>query len=77
MADEDGRGEKDSSESPPRRPPLQLSLRGLLLLTAAVALLFGTLRWLGVPPEASAMILVLLIIAGTAVVGLIVAVARE
>jgi hypothetical protein len=61
----------------PRRPPLQFSIRGILLLTAAVALLFGTMRWLGVSPAASALVLVVLIVAGLAAVGLLVAILRE
>jgi hypothetical protein len=47
------------------------------LLTAAVALLFGMLRWINVPPEASVMILVSLIIAAAAAIGLMVAIMRE
>lgn len=62
---------------PPDGPPLQYSLRGLLLLTAATALLFGTLRWLGVPPEVSVLILIVLLIAGVAAIGLMIAILRE
>jgi hypothetical protein len=74
---DDGCNEDDSPDDPPRRPSLQFSLRGLLLLTAAVALLFGMLRWADVPPEASVMILVSLIIAGVAAIGLMVAIMKE
>jgi hypothetical protein len=77
MADDIGRNEEGSTDVPPRRPRLQFSLRGLLLLTVAVALLFGTLRWLGVSPEASGFILVVLIIAAAAAIGLMVAILRE
>jgi hypothetical protein len=64
-------------EATPRRPPLQFTIRGLLLLTAATALLFGTMRWLGVSPEASALVLVVLMIAAAAAIGLLVAILRE
>jgi hypothetical protein len=77
MGDDGGRNEESSPNDRPRRPPLQFSLRGLLILTAAVALLFGTLRWLNVPPEASVMILVSLIIAAVAAIGLMVAILKE
>jgi hypothetical protein len=77
MAGDGVRNEEDSTERTPRRPPLQFSLRGLLLLTAAVAVLFGTLRWLGVSPEASGFILVVLVIAAAAAIGLMVAILRE
>jgi hypothetical protein len=66
-----------SAEQTPQRPPPQFSIRGLLLLTAAVALLFGTMRWLGVSPEASALVLVVLMIAGLGAVALLVTILRE
>ena len=69
--------EKTTSDDPPRRPSLQFSLRGLFILTAAIALLFGMLRWAGVPPEASLLILFSLIFAGAAAVGLLVAIMTE
>jgi len=69
--------EAEGTGAEPRRPPLQYSLRGLFLLTAATAVLFGTLRWLEVPPAASVLVLVILIIAGAAAVGLLVAILRE
>jgi Flp pilus assembly protein TadB len=77
MDDTGGRNEDDSTDDPPRRPPLQFSLRGLFIVTTAVALVFGTLRWLGVSPEASGFILVVLIIAAAAAAGLMVAILRE
>jgi hypothetical protein len=70
-------GEGTNAETPPPRPPLQYSLRGLFLLTLATALLFGTMRWFGVSPEASALVLVVLMIAGAAAVGLLIAILRE
>jgi hypothetical protein len=73
--------EPDDNETPveqtPQRPPPQFSIRGLLLLTAAVALLFGTMRWLGVSSEASALVLVVLIISGLAAIALLVTILRE
>ncbi len=59
-----------------QRQPLQFTLRGLLALTAVVALLFGTLRWLEVSATASAVVLVILIVAVAAAVALFAAIAR-
>ena len=59
----------------PRRPPLQFSLRAMLIITAAVAVLFGTLRTLGVSPLASTIVLVILVISVLAALGLVVAIA--
>ncbi len=69
--------EGEGTGAEPRRPPLQYTIRGLLLLTVATAVLFGALRWLEVPPAASVLVLVILIIAGAAAVGLLVAILRE
>ena len=64
-------------EPPPHRPPaIQIGLRTLLGITAAVALLFGVLRWLGAPAEASLLVLVVLTVGAIAAVGLMVAIAR-
>jgi hypothetical protein len=60
---------------PPRPPPIQLRLRSLFILTAAVAGLFGLLRWLGVPPEASLIVLAVLTVGLVAAVGLVVVLA--
>jgi hypothetical protein len=62
-------------ESRPPKPPLQFSLRALLMLPVAVGLLFGTLRWLEVPPLASAIVLVVLVVSVLAALGLLAAVA--
>jgi hypothetical protein len=51
-------------------------LRTLLGITAAVAMLFGVLRWLGVPPRASLLVLAVLTVGSIAAVGLVVAIAR-
>jgi hypothetical protein len=55
--------------------PLQFRLRTLLVITAAVALLFGTLRWLGVSPQGSAVVLVILLVSVAAALGLVAAIA--
>ncbi len=65
---------EDSRKAGERRP-LQFSLRWLLGLTAAVALLFGMLRWLEVSTTASVVVLVILIAAGIAAVTLLAAIA--
>ena len=56
-------------------PPLQFGLRTLLVLTAAFGLLFATLKWLGVPPLASFIVLVVLTVSVLAAIGLVVAIA--
>jgi hypothetical protein len=66
---------ENNQQSPRRPPPLQFSLRAVLLITFAVSLLFGTLRWLDVSPLASAMVLVILIVSVAAALGLVVAIA--
>ena len=64
-------------EPPPLRPPaIQIRLRTLLGITAVVALLFGVLRWLEVPAQASLLVLVVLTAGAIAAVGLMVAIAR-
>jgi Flp pilus assembly protein TadB len=60
-----------------RRPPLQFSLKTLLMMPVAVALLFGTLRWLAVPPLASAIILAILVVSVAAALGLLAAIADD
>ncbi len=61
----------------PRSPAIQIRLSTLLWVTAAVAVLFGTLRWLGVPPRASLLVLVVLLAGAMAAVGLVVVLARS
>jgi len=68
LSDPDGPLKQD------QRRPLQFSLRGLLGLTVAVALVFGTLRWLEVSATASAVVLVILIVAVAAAVALLAAI---
>ncbi len=66
MESQEWRVESGESESPgehgtsSRPRPLQFRLRSMLLATAALGLLFATLRWLGVPPQASLIVLVVL-----------------
>jgi len=66
-------GEESKSDSGPR--PLQFGLASLLGITAAVAALFGTLRWFGVPARTSGLVLVILVVSVAAAVGLVVAIA--
>ncbi len=70
--DENCRDEK----TPPEKRPLQFSIRSMLGLMTAVSVLFGTLRWLGVTPAASAMVLLILTVAVLAALGLIAAIAH-
>ena len=56
-------------------PPLQFSLKALLTLPVVVGLVFGTLRWLGVSPLASAIVLAILAVSAAAALGLLAAVA--
>ena len=65
----------DQPSQGPRRPPLQFGIRAVLGIMVAVSLLFGTLQWLGVPPRASAMILVIIVVSVAAALGLVVAIA--
>jgi len=46
----------------------------LLLITVAVALLFGTLRWLGASPTTGSIVLVILIVGVVLALGLVVAI---
>ena len=64
----------ETDERPPRAP-LQFSLRAIMGITVAMALLFGTLRWLGVSPSACAMVLLILTVSVAAALGLVVAIA--
>jgi dolichyl-phosphate-mannose--protein O-mannosyl transferase len=59
------------SDAPRRRPPLQYRLRDLLTLTAALSVVFGTLRWLGVSAATGAVVLVILLVSAAAAVGLL------
>ena len=62
--------DRDDGEKRGPNRPLQFGLKTLLGITVAAALLFGTLRWLGVPPEASAMVLLVLVAGAVAAGGL-------
>ena len=63
--------------SHPRKPPLQFTLPALFGVTAALALLFATLSWLGVPPLASLIVLVVLTVSVLAAFGLVVVIASS
>ncbi len=73
--DDDNTRLPDDPSKEEQRRPLQFSLRSMLGLMTAVSVLFGTLRWLEVPPAASAMVLAVLLVAVPAALGLIVAIA--
>ena len=64
----------DQSETP-RQAPLQFNLRTVFVITVALGLLFGTLRWLGVPELASLLVLVVLAASALAALGLAVVIA--
>ncbi len=67
--------EEGKEEEKPGRAPLQFSIRSLLGMAVAVAVLFGTLRWLEVSPQVSAIILIIVAVAIAAALGLVVAIA--
>ena len=57
---------------PPR--VLQFGLRSLFGLAIAVAVIFGTLKWMGVGPRESLLVMLILIVGGLAAVGLVAAI---
>lgn len=59
----------------PRKPPLQFTLPALFGVTAALAVLFGALSWMEVPPLASFLVLVVLAVSVLAALGLVVVIA--
>jgi hypothetical protein len=72
MKDEEGERVKDEGT---RTPAIQIRLRTLLAITAAVAMLFGLLRWLEVPAQASLIVLAILGVGAIAAVGLVAVIA--
>lgn len=56
---------------------MQFGLRSLLGLAVLVGLLFGTLRWLGVSPLASTLVLLVLGVSVAAALALMVAIASD
>jgi len=72
MVNDDGVRE---SEGRPRQAPLQFRLRTMLLITVAVGLVVGVLRWLEVPPRTSLIVLVVLSVSVAAALGLVVVIA--
>ena len=80
MIDERGMMDECEMEENERREsvrPLQFRLRTLFGLTAAMAMLFGVLDWLGVPSEVSGVVLVVLIVSVLAALGLVVVIASS
>jgi len=65
----------DDNSQERRPPPLQFGLRTMFVVTAACCVLFGTLKWLGVPPVASLIVLVVLAVSVLAAIGLVVVIA--
>jgi len=59
----------------PRKPPLQFTLPALFGVTAALAVLFGALSWMEVPPLAGFIVLVVLTVSVLAALGLVVVIA--
>ncbi len=59
----------------PRLPALQVGLGTLFAVTAAVAMVFGVLRWMEVPPVSAVLVLAVLAVGAVAAVGLVVAIA--
>lgn len=59
-----------------RQRPLQFRLTTAMGIMAAVSVLFGTLRWLGVPAQASMLILVVLLVSVLVAVTLVVVIAH-
>ncbi len=62
-------------EPPDNRPPLQFGIKTLLGITFALALLLGTLRWLEVPSQSLAIVMVILVASVIAALGLVIAIA--
>jgi ABC-type polysaccharide/polyol phosphate export permease len=62
-----------TDEREPR--PLQFGLKALFAITAAAAVLFGTLKWFEVPPWTIGLILVIALVSAIAALGLVVAIA--
>lgn len=55
--------------------PLQFGLRAMFAVTAALAMLFGVMSWLGVPPVARFVVLVVLAVSVPAAIALVVVIA--
>jgi hypothetical protein len=75
MQEDEGRMPGDDQSETPRPPPLQFRLRTVFAITLALGVLFGTLRWLGVPELASFIVLVVLAVSVLAAVALVVVIA--
>lgn len=62
---------------PPQRPaPFQFSLRAMLGILTAMAVLMSLLQWAGAPREVSILVLVILVIGSVAAVGLLLVIAK-
>ncbi|MBN1909962.1 MAG: hypothetical protein JW818_09500 [Pirellulales bacterium] len=66
-----------SPDSPtPSRPPIQYGIGTLLIATTALAVLLGTLQWMGLAPEVIALVFGVLLVGALAGVALVVALLR-
>ncbi len=54
---------------------MQFGLRAMFAVTAALAMLFGVMSWLGVPPVARFVVLVVLAVSVPAAIALVVVIA--
>lgn len=63
-------------ENRDRPQPLQFRLTTALGLMAVTSVLFGTLRWLGVPAHVSMLLLVVLLVSAVVAVALVVVIAH-
>ena len=59
------------------RKPLQFGIAAVMAATVVVAVLFGTLRWLNVPPQVSTVVLAILLVSVATAVGLVVAISQS
>jgi len=65
----------DSQHHKRTSPPLQFGLPAILMVTAVTAVLFATLRWLGVGPVAGCIVLAILVVGAVAAGALVVVIA--
>lgn len=67
----------DNETARAKQPALQFRLRTLMVITAVLAALFATLKWLGLPPTAGFIILAVIAVSVVAAVGLLVVIAES
>jgi uncharacterized membrane-anchored protein len=69
-------GDSSVSGETHHSPPIQFSIASLLCLTAAVALVFGVLRWMQVSATTCLIVMAVLAVGGVAVVVLVAAISK-